>query len=444
MVIKKKNFNEQLEEEVILDDALLYKRGDYYHVRFWLVNDKKYARFSLKTKNKTLAIDKARKHYYEIKVLETQGKKYYSITTADGVAMYLEKRWEDYKRGAIVEGRYNTIKTHLKHWLDFIGKDVKLKELERTDCESYFYKRTQGKQKTTLNAAQTTALNEQSTINAMMLWLYRRNETYIDGFDFAKVKAQDKGDYANRRGIFTDDEIEAVKDALHLLMGELRKAINEGTNATTYIALCFIGLLMNTGMRRGELLKLRWNKIKFVNEVREVRSKKGGMQQLYAITVDGKTSKVNRTRTFVIRDERFIDGLGFYCKKYSTERLGFSEKIDSKLEDQELFDVLGERLVTSLDGETQFRVQTIQNVFYKVLAKAEIKNIADRNIVPYSLRHYFITRCVNAGLTPIQVGEICGTSATQIEKTYYHTTRAKMISNALVDYDVVNNIIVNK
>jgi integrase len=444
MVTKKKNFNEQLEEELLFEDALLYKRGDYWHVRFWLTVDKKYARFSLKTKNKSTAIDKAKKHYFAIKVLETQNKKYYSVTTTDGVAMYLEKRWEDYKRGVIVEGRYKTINTHLKHWLEFIGKDLKLKELERTDCEDYFFKRTKGHQKESLNAAHTTALNEQSTINAMMRWLFKRGETYIDGFDFARVKAQDKGDYANRRGIFTVAEIDAITDVLTAKVKELRAKINEGTNATTLIAICFIGLLMITGMRRGELLKLKWNRVRFVNEVKEVRSKKGARDDLFTITVDGKTSKVNRTRAFVIRDARFIDALGFYCKRFSNERLKFAEKLDARLDGDELFDTLGERLVCSLDGETAFRVQTLHTVFYKVLAEAKVNNVIERKIVPYSLRHYFITRCVNAGLTPVQVAEICGTSATQIEKTYYHTTREKMISNALVDYDVVNNIIVKK
>ena len=54
---------------------------------------------------------------------------------------YLSFRMRDVELGHIVKGRHTTIATHLQHFLSFIGKDTKLKELERTDCENYFYHR---------------------------------------------------------------------------------------------------------------------------------------------------------------------------------------------------------------------------------------------------------------------------------------------------------------
>lgn len=83
------------------------------------------------------------------------------------------------------------------HWLDVIGKDTKLKELERTDCANYFYERA--KTKKSMPISQTTVENEQSTINAMMKWLHKRGETHIDSFDFKKLKRIDKGVEENRR-----------------------------------------------------------------------------------------------------------------------------------------------------------------------------------------------------------------------------------------------------
>lgn len=42
-------FNE--DEEAIFDEAVIYKRGDYWQMRMWLSKENKYARFSLKTRN---------------------------------------------------------------------------------------------------------------------------------------------------------------------------------------------------------------------------------------------------------------------------------------------------------------------------------------------------------------------------------------------------------
>ena len=39
---------------------------------------------------------------------------------------------------------------------------------------------------------------------------------------------------------------------------------------------------------------------------------------------------------------------------------------------------------------------------------------------------------------------MCGTSITQIEKTNYHTTEEKMVSNALAGYDVKDGMLIPK
>jgi hypothetical protein len=60
------------------------------------------------------------------------------------------------------------------------------------------------------------------------------------------------------------------------------------------------------------------------------------------------------------------------------------------------------------------------------------------------MRYYFITQRVNSNLPPAIVAEMCGTSITQIEKTYYHTTEAKMVSNALAGYYVKDGMLIPK
>jgi hypothetical protein len=178
MTLKKTEYSD--DEIAIYDEAVIYKRGDYWQMRMWLQKEKKYARFSLKTRNRDTAIDKAKKQYLELLGMQQAGKSYFSLTTKQGVELYLAQRSKDVAAGIIVQGRHKTIATHLQHWLKFIGKDTKLKELERTDCENYFHERHQTKKRNVIKISQSTILNEQSTINAMMSWLFKRNESPID------------------------------------------------------------------------------------------------------------------------------------------------------------------------------------------------------------------------------------------------------------------------
>lgn len=104
---------------------------------WWLPNENKYARKSLGTRNKSTAIERGKEFYLELLANRRDGKTYFSLSIKAGVETYLKYREKHLEIGNIVKGRLGTIKTHLDHWLEFIKKDYKLKELQRTDCEDY-------------------------------------------------------------------------------------------------------------------------------------------------------------------------------------------------------------------------------------------------------------------------------------------------------------------
>lgn len=428
MPLKKHSFND--DEEPIFDEAVIYKRGEYWQMRMWLAKEGKYARFSLKTRNKSTAIDKAKLHYHELKAKELAGKTYFSITTKIGVERYLEQRELEVGQAAgIVAGRYRTIKTHLEHWLNFIGRDVKLKELERTDCENYFLERTKGKKK--LAASYTTIANEQATINAMMKWLYKRNETYIDGFDFKKLPKTDKGEEANRRNTFTDAEVERIVKALDEYIKTAEKDLKGEGNVQKAVGGYYLGVSLISGLRRGEQLQLRWTDIDNDLGYRE----EGRKNELVKIKVRGETSKVRQTRRFIVKDDaKYFEGL----MKLQVKLLELG-----KVKEKDLLSVLADRLVFSTNGETAITARAIGYHFDKITALAKVRT-NDRDLVPYSFRHYFITKRVNSNLPIASIAEMCGTSITQIEKTYYHTTEDKMVSNALADYEIKDGMLIPK
>jgi integrase len=446
MPIKKTEYNE--DEIPIWDEAVIYKRGEYWQMRMWLGKEKKYARFSLKTRNKDTAIDKAKKQYHVIMGMELAGKTYFSLTTKQGVAMYLEQRMKDVEAGIIVIGRYNTIVTHLNHWLKFIGKDTKLKELARTDCENYFGERRQTKKRNDIKISQSTIVNEQSSINAMVSWLFKKNECYIEAFDFKKLKPIDAGDLALKRPIFSKDELLRMKKVLRVYIHEPADDKNDKNNATKAICGCFNGIAMLTGMRRGEMLQLKWGDIGFKDSEQEVFTRNGKViNTLFFITVRGSISKVRRTRQFMVGDDGYVYALLYLAAK-RVKFTGLPNKYSDKAEQfliknlGTLQAILSDELIFSVDGYAPVTPRAIYVHFDYLLERAEVQNVAERGIVHYSFRHSFITHKVNSGLDLMTVAEMCGTSVAQIERTYYRTTVEKMKSNALSDYDFLGGSIV--
>jgi integrase len=428
MSLKKQKFS--ADEIQIFDEAIIYLRGEYWQMRMWLQNEKKYARFSLRTRNRDTAFDKAKRYYHELMAQQLSGKSYFSKTTKQGVEEYLEQRKKDVDAGVIVIGRYGTIKTHLEHWLEFIGRDTKLKELDRIDCENYYHTRTKPNKKT--NISQSTVLNEQSTINAMISWLFKRKEVYIEAFDFTKFKKIDKGDDALRRSIFTEEEIQDIATVLNERTKITKAEIADTSELSRVVIAYYFLISIITGLRKGEQLQLCWNDISWMEK--NVQGQAGNLHSLVKIRVRAETTKVRKTRVFVVKDAEYFDALFSLLKPlYDKANKG---KVGAKH--------FGNSLVFSIDGETQLTARALGFHFDKVLDLAKIPNRSNRDLVPYSFRHYFVTDMVNKGANPTQVAETCGTSTHQIEQTYYHTTEAKMITNALPQFEYKDGLLIPK
>ena len=433
MPLKKQPSNAN--EIAIYDEALIYQRGEYWQMRMWLAKEKKYARFSLRTRNRDTAEAKAKKHYHELMAQQLAGKTYFSMTAKQAVYEYIKQRTKDMEAGLIVKGRLGTIKTHLEHWLKFIGKDTKIKEMERTDCENYFHNRTKNKKK--LPVSRTTVLNEQSSINAMMSWLHKRGESYIEAFEFKKLGKIDTGDERTRRNTFTDEEIIDIKTELEKYIKEAKEDLSLYGNLNKVVTSYYLLISIITGLRRGEQLQLTWSDISWLEK--QVKSdsnedEEGETYSLVKITVRGKTSKVGKTRNFVVKDWEYFDELF----KFLHPRYVKANKGDKSATP------FAKTLIFSLDGKTPLTPRVILYHFDEILTRCEIDGGDERDLVPYSFRHYFITDMINKGASPTQVAETCGTSTAQIEKTYYHTTERKMIENALPQFYYKDGLLIPK
>jgi site-specific recombinase XerD len=400
VVLKKQQFAE--EEIAIFDEAVIYKRGDYWQFRMWLTAEKKYARKSLRTRSQNTAVERGKAAYLEIYSNLQQGKAYFSITTKEGVGLYLNFRKRDVELGHIVSGRLATITTHLQHFLGFIGKDTKLKELERTDCENYFYHRHKSSNG---NVKQVTVQNEQSTINACIRWLNKNGETHIDGFEFKKLPRLDRGNEAIRRATLTNSEYEKLYRAMRAYCAKQSK-LDSDELRTRKIVQHYVLIAANSGLRVGEQRQLRWDDVQI-----EPHKVNGTEQTLARINVRAETSKVRTSRTFLCRNGQYFERLREIVKPSSTGAIVFS-----------------------VDGDAELSKRTLLYHWHKMIELADIADRETRDLVPYSLRHFMITQRIMSGLNFRQIADMCGTSVAQIERTYYHLNDDIRLTNAMADY----------
>jgi len=417
MTLKKKTFVEG-EEILIYDEAVIYKRGDIWQFRYWLEKERRYVRLSLKTKNQVSAIETAKKHFVKIKSETDSGKTYYSKTAKDGVLLYLE-----YRKGhidsrttkSIVKGRYGTIRAHLEHWLNFIERDTKLKELDRDSCTEYA--KTREKPSSTKTTALSTIANEQSTINSMMKWLHKKGEVYIDGFDFETISIRNTPEEAVRRSSFTDEEVWAFRLAIPKYIEEAMKDLNDLENKARVLSGHYLLIASICGLRTGEQKQLKWKDITFSNE----RINKEEID-FVKINVRKETSKVRKSRVVKIRDMEYFDNLFKLTTPTHTKK------------------PYADNFIFSFNGVNVVSQRAITHHFKKILEAAKI-DVGKRKLVPYSFRHYFITNRIKAKLTYQEVANMCGTSRTQIEKTYYHIDEDILTTQAMAGYYTVDGMI---
>ena len=417
MTLKKKTFSE--EEILIYDEAVIYKRGDIWQFRYWLEKERRYVRLSLKTKNIDVAIEKAKKHFVKIKSETDSGKTYYSKTAKDGVLMYLEYRKghiESRTTKSIVKGRYGTIRSHLDHWLDFIERDTKLKELDRDSCADYAKTRENPSATTTI--ALSTIAGEQSTINSMMKWLHKKGEVYIDGFDFETISIRNTPEEAVRRSSFTDEEVWAFRLAIPKYIEEAMKDLTDLENKARVLSGHYLLISSICGLRPGEHKQLKWKDITFQNQTINKEE-----IDFVKINVRKETSKVRKSRVVKIRDMEYFHNL-----------FNLTTPTHSK-------QPYGDNFIFSFNGINVVSQRAVTHHFKKILEAAEI-DVGKRKLVPYSFRHYFITNRIKAGLSYKAVADMCGTSRAQIEKTYYHIDEDILTTQAMAGYYTIDGMIV--
>ena len=421
MTIKKKTYKDT-EIPVFDGEAVLYLVGETWYYRTWLSGENKYARKSLRTKSREMAIERGKKQHHQLMADVERGQIFFAIDIKEAIEKYLEDKKTEVigesieergTQGGIVIGRYTTINTHLKHFLEYIGKDAKVTSLREFDLDGYVkVRRKKG-------VADITIRNEVATINAAMNWIYTRlKQTDFKRFIIpASLKHVTKSKNAKnnqkiKRQTFTRDEWKAFYTALRSYTKDsLIQAKEDVKEKEKLLVRYFCMFAANSGMRSGEQLNLQWRNVSTEDRVQNKKS-----MTIAKVIVDYGTSKKRlEQREFWCRGGEYINRWREIAQHESNDGYVFS-----------------------VDGKSRIPRTNFHRHWSAVLEMAAIDEERKEHIVPYSLRHFCVSQRVLAGLSFIDIAQSLGTSAVEVERTYNHLQDETRNRFATADYTVIN------
>ncbi len=392
--------------EIFGGEAKIFKvdaSGDVWQFRMWIAEEKKYVRKSLKTRDLKTAIERGKTLYLEMYSDVRTGKKIFGITVGELVEQYLEWRREDASTGRITAERVGTIRAHLKHFVDYKGHSLKLCELDRQSLYDFAsYRKLKNP-----TCHDVTIVNEQSTINHMMKFAFRRGLAHFDGFEFRKLNVNK--DDVIRRDTFSLEEYDKLVKFLRTYTSKKASESDEVRNERLIVRDCIL-IAANTMMRVGELWQMRWSDIERYETVQDADGEK---RLLVSILVRAEISKTRKTRRVIARG-------GEYFQRLKERSVGVGP-------DDFVFGPISGR--TTKANEKRY-------AHWKAIMAGMGIDYKARNLTWYSLRHFGITCRIRAGVRLSEIATIAGTSTTYIDKHYGHIDDQMLKSAAMQTFKI--------
>ena len=414
------------ETKILGDKAIIFLNDhDIWQFRCWVSDEKKYVRQSLKTKDKDQAIDLAEELYLDVHARVRSGKKIFGAPIIEAIQPFLDHKKSQIGVGdkyTIVQGRYDTIATHLRHLVRYLGKNTKI-----TDLDGNFLNRWEadGERQSYLlfrkdeGASDSTITNEISTITAAFTWLYDEGHHNIRKIKKPEAtKSQHDIDNEKvQRETFSYPEYKKWTTALsrsYVAPVSVKNNVSAEEWYDRQLARHYFLFAANSGMRSGELRKLKWEDVK----IEVVGGGNTEEVMLARVQVRARTTKVRKSRTF------FCVG-GLYLKRWGNEFAKHKSGI-----------------IFSRDGKNELSNSFFHKHFRRVLNLTDIEKERKDQLVPYSLRHFLITQRFMAGVRYEDIANMCGSSVKTVERTYIHLNEEIMKRTALAKYTVRDGIAV--
>ena len=376
------------------------QNGDFWQFRCWIKEEKKYYRLSLRTRDFATALEKAKKHYFDIQHQIRSGVKVFGITWRELVELYVEEQQKRVDTKRITAGRLVTIKSQLKHLLAFVGAETKVGEIGKSKFLDYAQYRRINK----ASVQEVTIRNEHATINSLIKFANRRGYLPYQSGEVEEIRI--RGDDIGRRDTFTLEEYKTLYEQMRKWVAE---KCEEQEKIERLIVRDFILIAANSFARFGELRQLKWKNVEvFTHKA----SGSDRADRMVAITIAGATSKVRKTRKITCRGGEYFDRL----KKNSVHTKG------------EDFVFCSQRTGKMLDRKTYYRL------WHDLLKKAKLED--KRHLSYYGLRHFGISARIYAGVSFEDLSALAGTSYAYISNHYSHVDTRKLLAAATKRFSV--------
>jgi len=370
----------------------------------WIADEKKYLRRSLKTKNFETAVKRAEEMYLQTFSDVKSGRKLFGITLKELVDAYLKWREEDVALGNITKGRAVSIKSQMKHFLNYKGHQTKLTELDRNSCYEYELWRVQRNPTT----KKETIRKEQVIFNHMMKYAYRMSYSHIDTLDFRKIVI--KGADISRRDTFKLEEYDRLVRYMRTYVSK-RACPDEIERLERMMVRDAILVASNTMLRVGELWNLKWKDILRIEKIFDEDEKE---MSLVTINVRAEIAKTRKQRRVPVRGGEYIERIRGRAIHTDPEDFVFC----------------------AVGKETKPRPHFWYDHWAVLMGAIDI-DYKKRNLTWYSLRHFGITCRIRAKVMLSDISQLAGTSVSHIESHYGHydddMLRQASIKNFTVD-----------
>ena len=389
--------------------------GDVYQFRMYIKEEQKHYRKSLKTSNLETALTRGRELGMELSTNVKQGKRVFGQSIEEAVELYLDDRKKDIDSGLIVKGRWSTINTQLKHFVEIVGRRTKVSELDRGSLFEYSrLRKAITNQKTGKTVTDTTVANEQATINHMMKFLNRKDISHFDLFDFKKISI--RKDDVGKRDTFTLEEYDNLIRFMRSYVAD-KKNTDESEQLERMIIRDYVLISSNSCMRVGELRQLTWGDVTRIETIFDDNEKE---HLLAHINVRAETSKVKSSRKIICRGGEYFE----------------------RLKKRQKFTGVDDLVFASVNGTAGISAQKYAKHWRNLMKGIGISLKEwkeDRNLTWYSLRHFGITMRVMSNVNILDIAKLAGTSVNHIENTYLKYKEESMRTQAMKSFSITKD-----